>query len=260
MILAWITLFDGLLALLLAVVGILLAHFGVTPPFHLHFSPGLFGLTLVLLGLAISLFGVIIGVIALFITFLMPTRRAGRSPAIIGLILALFVLVPILRIRASASQYPLINDITTDTKNPPVFTNALNLPANRGRDMSYKPETLAAQEAAPIYQNLQPLKMPGAPPDVYKRVEIIAGEFPGWLVTYRDPASRTVEGVATSTLFQFKDDFIIQVRPDPSGSGSLVEMRSKSRDGKGDLGANYNRIESFFTAMQGPVRGATPPS
>jgi len=255
MILARLTLFDGILALTLAIVGIILAHFGVLPPFGLQLSSALFGLYFVLLGFFIALLGFIIGVIAILVTFLMPSRRPGRAQAVIGTILALIVVLPIVRIIRSTRQYPPINDITTDTKNPPSFVHAQTLPANRSRDMSYKPEMASAQEAAPVYANLAPLKLPGSPDDVYKRVEIIAGEFPGWQVTYRDPVRHMVEGVATSTLFQFKDDFVIQVQPAADSSDSLVEMRSKSRDGKGDLGANYNRIESFFKALQGPPRG-----
>jgi uncharacterized protein (DUF1499 family) len=255
MILAWLTLFDGIVALTLAIVGIICAHVGVLPPFHLQLSPALFGFYFVVLGFLIAILGIITGVVALLVTFLMPSRRAGRAQAVTGTILALIVAVPIFRIIRSTRQYPPINDITTDTKNPPVFEHAQTLPANRSRDMSYKPEMASAQETAPVYSNLAPLKLPGRPDDVYKHVEIIAGEFPGWQVTYRDPGNRTVEGVATSTLFQFEDDFVIRVDPADGGSDSLVEMRSKSRDGKGDLGANYNRIESFFRALQGPPRG-----
>jgi uncharacterized protein (DUF1499 family) len=255
MILAWLTLFDGLLALALAIAGIVCAHSGVLPPFHLPVSSALFGFYFVLFGFFLAVLGFIIGVIAMLVTFLMPSRRAGRTQAVIGTILVLIVALPIVHIVQSTRQYPPINDITTDTKNPPSFVHAQTLPANRSRDMSYKPEMASTQEAAPVYQNLAPVKLPGSPDDVYKRIEIIAGEFPGWQITYRDPVRHTVEGVATSTLFQFKDDFVIQVEPSPNGGGSMVEMRSKSRDGKGDLGANYNRIESFFKALQGPPRG-----
>jgi uncharacterized protein (DUF1499 family) len=45
------------------------------------------------------------------------------------------------------------------------------------------------------------------------------------------------------------DDFVIQVRPAPDGTGSLIEMRSKSRDGIGDFGVNYKRIRMFFDAF-----------
>jgi uncharacterized protein (DUF1499 family) len=257
MILAWLTLFDGILALALAIVGIICAHFAVLPPFNLQVSTALFGLYFVLFGFFLAVLGVIVGVIALLVTFLMRSRRAGRAQAVIGTILALIVVVPIFRIVQSTHQYPPINDITTNTKDAPSFVHAQTLSANRSRDMSYKPEMASAQEAASVYSDLAPLKLAGSPDDIYQRVEIIAGEFPGWQVTYRDPAHHTVEGVATSTLFQFKDDFVIQVQPAAESGKSLVEMRSKSRDGKGDLGVNYNRIESFFRAMQGPPRGAT---
>ncbi|MBV8775047.1 MAG: DUF1499 domain-containing protein [Deltaproteobacteria bacterium] len=257
MILAWLTLFDGILALAFAVAGICCAHFGVVPPFNLQLSTALFGLYLVLFGFFLAILGFVIGIIALVVTFLMPSRRAGRAQAVVGTILALGVLIPIFRIVRSTRQYPPINDITTNPSNPPRFVHAQTLPANRSRDMSYKPEMASVQEAAPVYRNLKPLELQGSPDDVYKRVEIIAGEFPGWQVTSRDPAHHTVEGVATSMLFQFKDDFVIQVQPTADSGKSLVEMRSKSRDGKGDLGANYNRIESFFTALKGPPRGVS---
>jgi uncharacterized protein (DUF1499 family) len=259
MTLAWLTLFDGILAVLLAAIGILCAHFAVAPPPALHLSSSLFGFLTVVLGLCFSLFGLLIGIIALLVTFIMPTRRPGRAPAIIGFILVLAVFLPIAHFQTSTSQYPPINDITTDTKNPPTFTHAQDLPGNNSRDMSYKPETAAAQEAAPVYRDLKPLQMPGSPDDVYKHVEIVAGENPDWQVTYRNSQDRVIEGIATSPLFRFKDDFIIQIRADPSGSGSLVEMRSKSREGKSDLGMNYNRIERFFSALQSPVRGVVVP-
>jgi uncharacterized protein (DUF1499 family) len=255
MILAWLTVFDGILALILAIVGIGWAHFGMLPPFGWHMSSSLFGFYAVLLAFFIGVLGFIVGVPALLVTFLMPSRHAGRTRAVVGTLLSLIVVLPILRIVRATRQYPLINDITTDTKDAPLFMHAQTLQENQARDMTYKPETASVQESASIYHELAPLKLSGSPDDVYKRVEIIAGEFPGWEVTYRDPARHTVEGVAASTLFQFKDDFVIQVRPADSGGESLVEMRSKSRDGKGDLGANYNRIQSFFRALQGPPRG-----
>jgi len=84
---------------------------------------------------------------------------------------------------------------------------------------------------------------------VFDRVKTLVASIPDWQITYVDPKSRTLEGVSTSKLFHFQDDFVIQVRPGPNGS-SLVEMRSKSRDGVGDLGVNYNRIVMFLGKLQ----------
>jgi uncharacterized protein (DUF1499 family) len=179
---------------------------------------------------------------------------------VLGAILTLIVVLPIVRVIAATHQYPAINDITTDPKDPPEFVHAQELPQNNGRNMKYDPTTYAAaQQGAPAYKNLTPLKAHDRPDDVYKKAEIIAGEIPDWQITYRDPKTRTIEGVATSKIFRFQDDFVIQVRP-AQGHGSLVEMRSKSRDGRGDLGVNYNRIEMFFSALQGSPRGVIVPS
>jgi uncharacterized protein (DUF1499 family) len=158
---------------------------------------------------------------------------------------------------SKTKQYPLINDITTDTQRPPVFVTAIDLQPKRGRDMTYNPQFAAIQNGAAAYQDLAPLKMDGTPDETYKRVQILAGEVPNWQITRNDPQARTLEGVATSGLFKFHDDFIIEVRP-ADGGGSLVEMRSKSRDGKGDLGANYHRITSFLRILKAGPRVAPP--
>lgn len=253
MILAWLTFFDGILAIALALAGIVASHFGLTPP--------LTGFQLFLLAFLFSILGFLIGIIALLVTFLMPTRRAGRSRAVAGTIMSLMILAPVGDIFMTHRVYPPINDITTDTKDPPEFVHAQDLPANQGRNMKYAAATYATkQEAAPAYKDLTPLQLDGKPNDVFEKAEIIAGEISDWQITYNDPKTRSLEGTATSMVFRFKDDFVIQVRAADS-SGSLVEMRSKSRDGKGDLGTNYNRIKSFFRLMQGAPRGvptATP--
>ena len=69
--------------------------------------------------------------------------------------------------------------------------------------------------------------------------------MPAWKITYSDPARNTLEVVATSRLFHFHDDVVIQIWPTPDGA-SLIEMRSKSRDGIGDFGVNARRIRRFF--------------
>jgi len=241
MILAWLCFYDALIAIAAIAAGIVSAHYGITTPF--------FGFQLLLIGLVIAVLGLICGLIALPMTYFSAKRRAALSRAVVGTIVTLVIIAPILFIVSKTHQYPLINDLTTDTQSPPAFVKAGELPANRGRDMKYNPQFAAIQNAAQAYKDLAPLNMDGQPDEVYKRVEILAGEVPNWQITGNDPQTRTLEGVATSGLFKFKDDFIIQVRPAPDG-GSVVEMRSKSRDGKGDLGTNYHRIVSFFRILK----------
>jgi uncharacterized protein (DUF1499 family) len=249
MILSWLALFDGLIAVALALAGVVIAHY--------EFNTAFFGFTIFAAGLLFGLLGVFFGLIAVLMTSISERRREALPRALAGLVLAALVVVPVAIVYAT-HPYPPINDITTDIKNPPQFSHAQELPENRGRDMNYNAKSFApVQSSAAIYKDLVPEKLDEPPDEAFRKAQILAGEVQDWRITYTDPATRTIEGVATSMLFHFKDDFVIQIRP-ASGSGSLVEMRSKSRVGQGDLGANYIRIESFLRLMRGAPRGAAP--
>ena len=64
-----------------------------------------------------------------------------------------------------------------------------------------------------------------------------------------DPAAGTLEANDTTSFFRFVDDVSIRVTPAPGGS--RVDIRSKSRDGRGDIGANAIRIRAFRDALGG---------
>ncbi len=98
------------------------------------------------------------------------------------------------------------------------------------------------------YGDVKPLQLEDDPEDVFPTVQQVAAAMPSWQITSADPQTMTIEGVCTSTLFRFQDDFVIQLRESPEG-GTLVEMRSKSRDGVGDFGVNRKRIKRFFRAL-----------
>jgi uncharacterized protein (DUF1499 family) len=238
MILAWIALIGGIVALGLAVAGIAGAHFYFTTPFG--------GFLAFAAGFLLSIIIVIVGIVAIVRT-VAPERAAGRPLAWIGTVLSLIVLAPILTVILANHRYPAINDITTDFTNPPEFTHAEELAPNHGRDMKYN-QAKYANEQLGGYGPLAPLSAAADPAAEFQKVKSVAAAMPAWKITFTDPATNTLEGVATSRLFHFHDDFVIQVRPGTNG-GSLVEMRSKSRDGKGDFGANYKRIKAFFARL-----------
>ena len=70
----------------------------------------------------------------------------------------------------------------------------------------------------------------------------------GWEVVGVDPAAGTLLARDTTRIFRFVDDVVVRVRS-AEGGGSLVDVRSKSRDGRGDLGANAARIRAFAEAL-----------
>jgi uncharacterized protein (DUF1499 family) len=247
MIPAWLSFFDAILAVALVLAGIFGAHFAFAPPF--------FGFQLFALGFVLGIIGFIVGVIGIFATR-SPQRAAARPRAVVGTVLSIFVAFPVLVIILNSLKYPPINDITTDIDNPPEFEHATGLPANQGRDMKYdKPKYAERQSSG--YGKLEPLKVASDPDATFAKVEAVAKQMPSWEVTAEYPRTRSLEGICTSGLFHFQDDFVIQVRPASDGAGSLIEMRSKSRDGLGDFGVNYKRIKSFLAkfAQNSPAGG-----
>ena len=66
----------------------------------------------------------------------------------------------------------------------------------------------------------------------------------GWDLIAEDSSTGMIEAVATTSFFGFKDDVVIRVRS--NGSGSVVDIRSHSRLGRGDQGKNAGRIRNFI--------------
>ena len=213
------------------VIGPLAAHFGIIPP--------LGGFVVFVLAGVVGLFNSVAGVVVF--------RRGARRRALTTIVLSEIPALLLIYASARGLGKPAINDITTDLEEPPNLLYAQSQPGNLGRDMVY-PEAFK-DVVRSAYPDLKPLALAEPPDGVFARAVRLAEERPGWEVGFVNSTSRVFEGVVTSDLFAFKDDFVIRVRPD--GTGSVVDMRSKSRDGKGDLGANAEHIRSFLRDLSG---------
>jgi uncharacterized protein (DUF1499 family) len=71
----------------------------------------------------------------------------------------------------------------------------------------------------------------------------------GWAVVGDDPVAGRLEAVATTRWFRFKDDIVVRLRDRPDG-GTRVDMRSKSRLGRSDLGTNARRVRTFLDDLR----------
>jgi uncharacterized protein (DUF1499 family) len=119
-------------------------------------------------------------------------------------------------------------------------------PDNRGRNMEYDP-SFAPQQAAG-YRNLKSKVVDRDPDDAFRVSERALRGLAGIEIVAIEPEARRIEATATSSIFHFVDDIVVRVRPHERGA--TVDIRSKSRDGKGDLGANAARIEALFLALR----------
>lgn len=71
----------------------------------------------------------------------------------------------------------------------------------------------------------------------------------GWEVVGASHEAGRIEATQTSTWFGFKDDVAVRVRALDDG-GTEIDMRSVSRVGLSDLGANSRRVASFMSDLE----------
>ena len=144
--------------------------------------------------------------------------------------------------KQQAQALPKIHDISTDLDNPPRFVKILPLRAGSPNPSEYGgPQIAAAQKAA--YADIQPRETALTPADAFARA-LAAAKNMGWQIVDADAGTGVIEATATTLWFGFKDDVVIRISP--SASGSRIDMRSVSRVGKSDVGANAARIRQFF--------------
>lgn len=207
-----------------------------------------FGPALKMLGLA----GMIAGaaaVLCLVAWFVMRKRAGapGTKLALAGLVAGGLAFAFLMMLRAQASSVPPIHDISTDTVDPPQFVAVLPLRADALNPPEYAgPEAAEQQKSA--YPDLKPLVMATTPTAAFDKA-LDAVKSLGWDVVAAVPAEGRIEATDTTTWFGFKDDVVIRIRP--SGEGAVVDVRSKSRVGKSDLGANAKRIRTLIDKIRG---------
>ncbi|WP_439105930.1 DUF1499 domain-containing protein [Congregibacter sp.] len=144
-----------------------------------------------------------------------------------------------------AGDVPPIHDIGTDLEDPPVFEEVLNLRGDNSNPIDLTEEVVEQQRAA--YPDLQTLESPRSYTNSYNRALTTARAM-GWEIVREDSNAGFIEAVDTTAIMQFKDDIVIRVQT--NAEGSLIDMRSVSRVGVSDLGANAKRIRSFMAAFQ----------
>ena len=219
----------GALAAMAFVAGPLLGYLRVVPA---------------LLGFGLFALGGILALLVALASVVQALRGRGFGGGAVAASLAALVFVAA---AARSGGGPRINDFTTNPADPPVFVVLATVGPNPNRDMSYPPDFAAVQ--ASCCADLAPARVPADPATTFERARRAAESMERWEVVDASASDGRIEAVATTPLFGFRDDIVIRVRPGPDG-GSIVDMRSKSRDGQGDIGANAARIRAYLTALQ----------
>lgn len=200
-------------------------------------------------GVAVALLLGVIGVVAALLALLIGIGQAGvsRKPALWGLVLSGAYLAVIASYMIPARGYPPIHDATTDLANPPEF-----------KVLPMRKDNLAGVGTIENWQKIHAKAFPDLKPVTIAKpvAEVIAdadaiAKARGWTVAAADPEQGRFEATAYAAYIRFRDDVVLRVAPTEDGKASVVDMRSVSQVGGGDLGYNANRVRSFLKELQG---------
>lgn len=204
-----------------------------------------------------------LGVIAVLAALLVRPRR-GAVLALAALLVPAALVGGLLQFRSQAQAVPPIHDISTDLADPPAFSagvrqareamaaNSLDLLTKRVPNLNGRFGAAEGQLSIDLqrqaYGDVLPISVPLAPAQAQQRAQAIAQQL-GWQVTRLEPASGGLEAQVRSFWFGFVDDIAVRIRPGGTGEESVVDIRSVSRVGVSDIGANAKRVRAFSKAL-----------
>ncbi|WP_201549896.1 DUF1499 domain-containing protein [Psychrobacter fjordensis] len=193
-------------------------------------------------------FGLVVGIAALVllaIQVIFKRKTVSIASAAIAVIFSAIAIALPLGMMTTAKNVPPIHDISTDVVNPPEFVAIAPLRADAPNPVEYAGAEAAEQQRT-AYPDLQTLTYSQSKPELVEASKQ-AVENLGWELVDTDANEGIVEATETTAWFGFKDDIIIRVTD--NDSERLVDIRSKSRVGKSDLGKNAARIHALIEEL-----------
>ncbi len=228
----------ALAAIPVAIAAVLLARSGKAEPVQ---AVALIVVAAVLAMLALAVAGVAaidiwrhgrIGLLRLFRTGLLAALVLG-GPAWLAV---------------EAGRLPLLNDITTDLDDPPEFSRSSAAMAARNGHVPPVRDRRERERQRVAYADLRPLVLEMEADQAFRLVLEAAQKLRWRIVEQSAPGGRSgqgrIEAIAETTLLRFQDDITIRFRPTPAGT--RVDIRSASRIGRHDFGANAKRIRRLI--------------
>ncbi|HHI89255.1 MAG TPA: DUF1499 domain-containing protein [Hellea balneolensis] len=190
----------------------------------------------------------IIAMIALILSLISKPRK-GVGVALLCLLIPLIGLGYGKKIRAKARSLPFIHDITTDTENPPTFSNIIvKRRAHCANGLDYigttagKGKKLVSELQQEGYPDIKPLHFSQSPEVVFEKTKQVLRQT-GLVLMNADRDKGILEATDTSFWFGFSDDVVVRIQA--MADGSRVDIRSVSCVGRSDIGVNAARIRKI---------------
>ena len=203
--------------------------------------------------IVVSLVGAAIAILLAILAFTQIWNKGikGTGIALSALIVSLIIFaVPVYHL-PNLIRLPAINDITTDLLSPPQFRQIAALRPPQANSLVYPGSSFIAAQAS-AYPDISTLLLERSNQDSYELIHGVIRDL-GWEIVSEQQPDRNnktgyIEAVDHSNILGFRDDIVVRVQGDTNFT--RIDMRSASRYGRHDLGANANRIRETFGVIK----------
>ncbi len=192
----------------------------------------------------LSIAAVVLSIVGLVIS----SRRTGATltMGLLGIIIGgMAVYVP-WSWKQTLDAHPYIHDITTDLNDPPAFVVVASMRGEGDHPVTYDGPEVAAQQRE-AYPELQSLLVSADPATVFAAAKSVV-ESMGMEMVDASQSDLRIEATQTSMFYGFKDDIVVRIVAVPDAT--KVDVRSKSRVGRSDIGQNAKRIKKFLAKLE----------
>lgn len=188
------------------------------------------------------------------------TGRQGAARIVVATVVASALLSIPSGLYVVSRKYPALNDVSTDTKNPPAMIGAAKLRSPGANPTTY-PAVRFAEAQKASYPDIKTLVVPRPAEETFEIVLQAIGKLK-MRSAYEAPpdeepgAPGVVEIADKTMVLGFTDDVVIRIAADDAQS--RVDVRSSSRYGRADFGRNADRVRLILREISGRLEASVP--
>lgn len=236
-------------ALIVAIIGVLLARKGLDP---------LAALSIICGALVFAGFAILFALVAMAVIW--RTGFRGLGLALGGLMLSICIFAYPAYIAVQARSVPAVPDVSTDVDDPPAFM--LTPQASKARRGTTPPRLQTEEdrkEQARLYPDLQSLSFDAEPSDVDEAIHKLIKRRK-WQIVDEVPPRHSgfghIDVVVRTAVMGFPADVTFRIKS--LGSHTQVDIRSVSRHGwQEQPGSNAARVQDLASDLEDAISAAS---
>ena len=202
--------------------------------------------------LALAVVALLLALAAFVVIWREGLEGMGYALTAIGIAVALLAFPTYLV--AKSYKLPRLYDITTDPLDPPRYEALARIRPRDANPIIYAGLSAAEQQRA-AYPDLETLEAEASVQASYEAALAVITKRRWRIVDQRPPQpprrEGRIEAIARTPIMGFRDDVVVRVRAD--GNGSRIDVRSSSRYGAFDFGANAARVRALIEDIDDAV-------